>query len=379
MSKIFQSITIFVLLFFAFCLRFQVISFGLPDGSNVYHKVPYFSDEIAVVEDFKKLIVFFHTREISYLANWSYMIFGRLLSIVPYYFQVLLDKSFILKQAPQVIEVLKIKQITLAGRFVSLISSFFSLIIFYKILKIFKVKFLISFLIISFLAFNPVDIIMSLQAKANALMNLFISLSLYFSFLYLRKNKKNKIKYLIYAGISSGLAMASRINGGLSVLIPLTAFLLNNKLVNNRLEIKKVYQKIKDFVLILIAFLLAFIISTPTIILEPSLVFKIWQQAGSGRLTMNVNWQLWLSNLRYIVGGELGLIIFFLTLILSCFFVRKMSKEEKLALFWLALYLVVSLFTAVPVLRYLFPILTAYTLAFIIIGKKLFKLAKKNI
>jgi len=371
-----KKLIIFLIPFIAFLFRLNDIYYGLPDGSNIYHKVPYFGDEAMILGNFKKLIVFLHTRNPIHLLHWTntftYTFLGRALAFLIYAPMVLLTRKDFLGKSPAVIEVLKVMQMTLSGRIISLIASFLCLILIYKLLKLLKAKSLYIWLALIYIAFNSADVLISIQSKANALMNLFILLCLYCSLLWLEKNGK-KLKYLLVAAGFSALAMTSRLNGGLSFFIVWSSFLLQF-----RFNLKKILEKKKEIVLIIISFLITFVIAYPATFFNSLEFLRLWQIASGDRLTTNINWHGVFSSLRYLAGGSLGVVVLITITILSLIYFKKMNKKERVVAAWFYLYLLISCSTAGCAIRYLYPLLATYILLFYIVIKRLFNYLKKK-
>lgn len=367
-----KKIGIFFIPFIAFFLRLKDILYGLPNGINIYHKVPYFADEAIVLNDFRWLIVFLHTKSPTYLLNWTYTFLGRALAFPIYALTVLLTKLEFASYSPEVIEVLKVMQMTLSGRIVSLISSFLILIVMFKLLKLLKAKPVFIWLAFIFLGFNSADILMSLQSKANALMNLFILICLYFSILWV-KGRGKKIKYILLAAGCSALATAARINGVMSLFIVFFSFGLNYDFKPKRLFLKR-----KTLFWILITFVLTLAIAYPVTFIAPLEFFRLWGGIGSGNLTTEVNWLGALRNLRYLTGGKIGVGVLMTIAGLSIFYFKNMAKSEKIVTSWFYLYLAIAGATQSPIVRYLYPVLAVYVLVFWIVFKQWFNYLKKR-
>lgn len=360
---------VFLLVFFcllvgSFIYRAQSLHFSLPDGSIFGHTRSYFNDEDAVVADTAKLIatVKKHPLGIFDPEPTVYPVFGNLLSAVPLGFQYVLhyrgmDIGELMTASPQT-QTVFYSLIASAGRLVSFLAAFLAILLFYALCRELGVPGKIAAFLALVYAWMPVDILMSIEAKSNALLNLLL---LGILWLCLRFIRTRQDALLLWATLLTGMAFGTRLNGILAGFIPLVTLLFAY-----RGRIHRFFLSNKKNVLIFFLPFIGALVSSPHLLAHPSYIFRMWSRAGSGSLifSLDMEWINIFHTLRLIAGGWAGLPLLVCTFGYAVYAIWKLSLPHKIVASWFFFYLLIFIQTAVPIVRYAYPLLPLWLLLF---------------
>jgi len=358
-----------------FIFRYGAIHYGLPDGSIFGHTRSYFQDEEAVVADAARLIVAVKSNPLNIFnpGPTVYPIFSDLLSFFPLalsYFTEYhnIDVNQVFYASPQS-QTIFYSLIAYSGRLISLASAFFSILLFFFIGIRLGVNRRVVFFLALVYAWMPVDILMSLEAKSNSLMNLILLAVLYLCILWLQTNRH---KYLLWASFLVGVATGTRLNGvlGAVMIIFSMLFFYRNSIL--------VFFKSRQNFLIFFLPVVGLFLSSPHFILHPDYITRMWSRSGSGRLIFSwqVDWHDIIESVRMISGGWIWGFLFVIVFIYSIWILFKgEDPKRKIVAAWFIFYFLIFIQTTAPIIRYAYPLLPLWLLLFAFLSQ--FILEKK--
>ena len=365
-----------VVLSSVFVFRYSAIHYSLPDGSVFGHTRSYFQDEEAVVADTARLIMAVKSNPLNIFdpGPTVYPIFSDLLSFFPLgisYFTKYrhVDISQAFHASPQA-QAVFYSLIAYSGRLISFVAAFFSILLFYSIGLRLGVHRRIMFFLAFVYAWMPVDILMSVEAKSNSLMNLLL-LVLYLCILWLETNRH---KYLLWASFFVGMATGTRLNGvlgGVMIAASLLFYYQKNVFV--------FFQSRRNW-WIFACPVLGLLFSSPNFVFHPGYIARMWSRSGSGRLiySLQVGWYDIIESVRMISGGWIWGFLFVAVFIFSLWILFKTADpKQKILAIWFIFYFLIFTQTAAPIIRYAYPLLPLWLLLFalvlrIIWNKKVF-------
>lgn len=359
-----EKLLLIALLLICFVVRFPAIYYSLPDGSIYGHTKSYFNDEDAIVVDTARVAssIMRNPLLITDPGQTTYPIFGRIVSFVPlgYFYLTHLrgtNLPALMDASPQErVEVHRF--ITFSGRLVSLVASFFTILVFVAIGNMLRLKRSIIWLLAITYAFIPVDIGLSIEAKSNALLNLILLTILY---LALRWQSTRNDRLLWLAALLVGVAVGTQLNGLFGSIILLFVLILGYH--------GKIHHHFKNRWSNLVIFILPFcglLLSSPHILLHPRYALRMVQNAGSGSLlfSLRLDWNNIVNTVKLLTGGWIGTALFLATIVVSLVMWKKITSEIRLILLWFLFYFTMYIQTTVPTARYAYPLLPLWLLLF---------------
>lgn len=368
---IFLTILFFIGAVFAY--RATALRFSLPDGSIYGHTRSYFQDEDAAVADTAKLIAAVKQNPLNIFdpGPTVYPVFGGLLSTLPLGIAYVLqyrgvDVQTLLTASPQA-QAEFYSLIAFSGRLVSFASAFLSILVFYFLAKELTVKKSVAGWLSFVYAWMPVDILLSIEAKTNALLNLLLLLIL---LLAIRWSRLGRDKRLFFASVLAGMALGTRLNGflGVSIIFFAVAWKFRGRIHHFFLENKK------NFIIFILPFL-GLLVSSPHLLAHPSYIHRMWSRAGSGSLifSLDMAWENIFTTLRMTAGGWVGLFLLLFAIGYGAYALIRGSVQEKILASWFFFYLFIFAQTTVPIIRYAYPLLPLWLLLLGIFATRLLR------
>jgi 4-amino-4-deoxy-L-arabinose transferase-like glycosyltransferase len=339
---------LFLILFLGIILRIYAVDFGLP--------YRYHPDEITVIGHALR----FGEGDLN-PHFFNYPSFHLYLLFFCYGLYYVIGQIFGIFTNPTDFQELYYSDPTsfyLIGRLLTVVFSVTTIVIVYYIGKILCNKRL-GLVAACFLTVTPLHVSCSHFATVDVPVTFWITLTVLFSIYIL---KKGDFKYYLLAGVSSGLAISTKYNGALLMIVVFIVHILRNAPDTNNKHFVEIFKKLlnSNIVMYVLLLVLVFLTTTPYALLDFNTFIRDFTSETlhmkSGHLGFENESNGWLYHITVNLLPNMGIYGYFS--IFSVFYaIIKHKKEYVPLLSWVLVYFLIIGSWSTLFARYLMPLL----------------------